>query len=48
MLAVIEPKYPSSGYVGREPIGVDRMLRMHFAGVSSPDRRQQVGLDSKP
>ena len=28
--AVIEPHYPSSGRVGRPPIGVARMLRMYF------------------
>ena len=27
---LIEPKYPSSGRVGRQPIGVARMLRMYF------------------
>jgi IS5 family transposase len=27
---LIEPKYPSSGRVGRQPIGVSRMLRMYF------------------
>ena len=28
--ALIEPHYPSSGRVGRPPIGVPRMLRMYF------------------
>lgn len=28
--AVIEPKYPTGGRVGRQPIGVARMLRMYF------------------
>ena len=28
--ALIEPAYPSSGRVGRQPIGVPRMLRMYF------------------
>ena len=28
--AVIEPKYPTTGRVGRQPIGVARMLRMYF------------------
>lgn len=28
--ALIEPKYPSSGRVGRQPVGVQRMLRMYF------------------
>ncbi|WP_137890330.1 IS5 family transposase [Ramlibacter sp. 2FC] len=28
--ALIEPKYPSGGRVGRQPIGVPRMLRMYF------------------
>ena len=28
--ALIEPAYPSSGRVGRQPIGVARMLRMYF------------------
>ena len=28
--ALIEPKYPTSGRVGRQPIGVPRMLRMYF------------------
>jgi len=27
--AVIEPKYPSTGRVGRQPIGLSRMLRMY-------------------
>jgi transposase, IS5 family len=30
LLAVIEPKYPSSGRVGRQPVGVERMLRMYL------------------
>ena len=28
--ALIEPKYPTSGRVGRQPVGVERMLRMYF------------------
>ena len=28
--ALIEPKYPTSRRVGRQPIGVPRMLRMYF------------------
>jgi transposase, IS5 family len=28
--ALVEPKYPKSGRVGRPPIGVARMLRMYF------------------
>jgi IS5 family transposase len=28
--ALIEPKYPTDGRVGRQPIGVARMLRMYF------------------
>jgi IS5 family transposase len=28
--ALIEPKYPRAGRVGRQPIGVGRMLRMYF------------------
>jgi IS5 family transposase len=28
--ALIEPKYPRAGRVGRQPIGVARMLRMYF------------------
>ena len=28
--ALIEPAYPSGGRVGRQPIGVPRMLRMYF------------------
>jgi IS5 family transposase len=28
--ALIEPKYPSGGRVGRQPIGIARMLRMYF------------------
>ena len=28
--ALIEPKYPTGGRVGRQPIGVARMLRMYF------------------
>lgn len=28
--ALVEPKYPKSGRVGRPPIGVQRMLRMYF------------------
>ena len=30
LLALIEPHYPSSGRVGRPPIGLERMLRMYF------------------
>jgi len=30
LIALIEPHYPSSGRVGRPPIGVPRMLRMFF------------------
>lgn len=30
LIALIEPRYPSSGRVGRPPIGVPRMLRMYF------------------
>jgi len=30
LIAVIEPLYPKSGRVGRQPIGVPRMLRMYF------------------
>jgi IS5 family transposase len=29
LIAVIEPLYPTSGCVGRQPIGVPRMLRMY-------------------
>ena len=29
LIAVIEPLYPASGRVGRQPIGVSRMLRMY-------------------
>lgn len=29
LIAVIEPLYPSSGRVGRQPIGVSKMLRMY-------------------
>lgn len=29
LIAVIEPLYPKSGRVGRQPIGVSRMLRMY-------------------
>jgi IS5 family transposase len=29
LIAVIEPLYPTSGRVGRQPIGVPRMLRMY-------------------
>jgi IS5 family transposase len=29
LIALIEPLYPSSGRVGRQPIGVSRMLRMY-------------------
>jgi transposase, IS5 family len=32
-MAVIEPLYPSSGRVGRQPIGVPRMLRMYCLHV---------------
>jgi IS5 family transposase len=28
--ALIEPKYPKAGRVGRQPVGVSRMLRMYF------------------
>ena len=30
LIALIQPHYPSSGRVGRPPIGVARMLRMYF------------------
>ncbi len=30
LVALIEPHYPKSGRVGRQPIGVQRMLRMYF------------------
>ena len=30
LIGLIEPHYPSSGHVGRPPIGVPRMLRMYF------------------
>ena len=30
LIAVIEPHYPTSGRVGRQPIGLARMLRMYF------------------
>jgi IS5 family transposase len=30
LIAVVEPRYPKSGRVGRQPIGVARMLRMYF------------------
>jgi transposase, IS5 family len=29
LIAVIEPLYPTSGRVGRQPVGVHRMLRMY-------------------
>jgi IS5 family transposase len=29
LIAVIDPLYPTSGRVGRQPIGVPRMLRMY-------------------
>ncbi len=29
LIAVVEPLYPTSGRVGRQPIGVSRMLRMY-------------------
>ena len=36
LIAVIEPLYPTSGRVGRQPIGVSNMLRMyhHARGAS--------------
>jgi transposase, IS5 family len=30
LVAVVEPLYPSSGRVGRQPVGVHRMLRLYF------------------
>ena len=30
LIAVIEPLYPSSGRLERQPIGVARMLRMYY------------------
>jgi IS5 family transposase len=30
LIAVIEPKYPTSGRVGRQPMGVSKMLRMYL------------------
>ncbi|RYG57386.1 MAG: transposase, partial [Alphaproteobacteria bacterium] len=29
LLTVIEPLYPTSGRVGRQPVGVSKMLRMY-------------------
>jgi IS5 family transposase len=29
LIAVIEPLYPKSGRVGRQPIGISKMLRMY-------------------
>ncbi|RZI63968.1 MAG: transposase, partial [Pseudomonas sp.] len=29
LIAVVEPLYPTSGRVGRQPVGVSRMLRMY-------------------
>ena len=29
LIAVIEPLYPTSGRVGRQPVGASRMLRMY-------------------
>jgi IS5 family transposase len=37
--AVIEPLYPRAGRVGRQPIGVPKMLRMVFCGP----QRQDIG-----
>ena len=34
MLALIEPHYPSSGRVGRQPLGLDVMLRVHIAQIA--------------
>ena len=28
--ALVQPHYPKSGRVGRQPIGLQRMLRMYF------------------
>src|ERR1700704_1800879 len=33
LIAVIEPLYPTSGRVGRQPIGVVKMLRMYCLHV---------------
>lgn len=30
LIALVEPHYPKSGRVGRQPVGVERMLRMYF------------------
>ncbi len=30
LIAVIEPAYPTSGHVGRQPMGVSKMLRMYL------------------
>jgi IS5 family transposase len=30
LVALVEPAYPTAGRVGRQPIGVSRMLRMYF------------------
>ena len=30
LISLIEPVYPSSGRVGRQPVGIERMLRMYF------------------
>ncbi len=30
LIAVIEPHYPKSGKRGRQPLGIERMLRMYL------------------
>ena len=44
LIAVIEPLYPTSGRVGRQPIGVPRMLRMYAcsSGAAWQTRRWKM------
>jgi IS5 family transposase len=47
LIAVIEPLYPTSGRVGRQPIGVPRMLRMYCLHVWTRRLLQALVDDEK-
>ena len=47
LVAVIEPLYPKSGRVGRQPIGVPKMLRMYCLHVWTRRPLQALLDDAK-
>ena len=47
LIAVIEPLYPTRGRVGRQPIGVPRMLRMYCLHVWTRRLLQALVDDEK-